>query len=210
MMQRWRCFSASMIVMALMAVPFAMSAAALQVANGLPPDGHVVRIILTVSALIVAIFGFAKGMNWLFVKPSLDAWKATQEAIIEKQNAAMRVFMSEAIMEITHGFDGLMERHILASDPHPDASKRMHGALERADGEILKELAETKRILRKLVRAHNTAMQEEHPVGCVLTPRDPADSPYPTRSTDDPGPNHTAERGKHKAESLLVEDEENE
>lgn len=203
-----RCFAATTIAMSILVIPFAMSAAALQVAAELPPDGHIVQIILTVSAVIVAIFGFAKGMNWLFVKPSLDAWQATQEAVLAKQNVAMREFFSAALMDINKGFEGLMARHIDSADPHPNASTRMHGELERADEEILRELHDAKKILHQLVRAHNAAMLEEHPRGCTVAPRDPSDSPYPARETDPPGSDHTDKRGRHKVETLLVEEEE--
>lgn len=210
MMRKWRCAAATMVMMAVLSAISAAAATSLQMAAELPPDNHLIRIALVVTAIITVIFAFAKGLNWLFVRPGLVAWEATQEALIEKQNAAMKVFLNEAVVELGRGFEALMDRHIDSGDPHPDASKRMHGDLERADMEILAELKETKRILHRLVRAHNAAMLDDRLGGGATLPRDPADSPYPARDTDEVGSNHTGERGKHKPESLLVNEEENE
>ena len=218
-MKKWRHASATLIVLVGLLIPFTAAAASFQIAAQLPPDNHLMRVILVVCGVVVAIFGFAKGMNWLFVRPALEAWEALQVKAITEQNAANKEFLRDAIAELGKGFDLLMERHILSGDPHPSASKRMHGELERADVEILTELRDlrneqraSQKTLGRLVRAHNAAMsmeRRESGTPVCLAARDPSDSPFPRRETDDPDADFSKKRGHHAVDRMVVvEDDE--
>lgn len=224
-MKKWRHASATLIVLVGLSVPFTAAAASFQIAAGLPPDNHLMRVILIVTGIVVALFGFAKGMNWLFWRPAIEILEAKQKALIETHHLELKDFLRGEIARLGEGFQGIMDRHTDSGDPHPDASKRMHGELERSDAEILEEVRAlregqraTQKTLAKLVRAHNAAMSTERrgglPPGCYAA-RDPADSPYPRRSTDPEefdanvaGPGGTSLRGKHALNPIVIEEEE--
>lgn len=217
-MKRWRCAAATMIVLVGLCVAFAAAATSFQIASELPPDNHILRIILIVSGVVVAIAGFAKGMHWLFFRPAIEVLEAKQKTLIEEQHMALKDFLRDEIAALGRGFEGLMDRHTDSSDPHPDASRRMHGELERADVEILREVKASQRTLARLVKAHNAAMSTERrgmPLPGCFGPRDPSDSPYPRRSTDPPdfdanvaGPGGSSLRGRRALSPLVTEDEE--
>lgn len=208
-MMRWRCFARTTIIVVGVACAFTASAAGFLLGGGvidLSALGEAGRILAWMFAVVMGLFGFATAFNKLLVMPVIAQMRAEQKELI-----------SLGLIEIAKGFESLIDRHITANDPHPTASDRMHEPLYEADQQILRELADMKRLreidsrrLNALVRAHNAAMTTQQAaidsLGCMAH-RDPHKTPFPRRDSDPDGSDFSDLRGHARKDPMIVDEE---
>lgn len=208
-MRRWRCVARTLILVVLFASSLTASAASIAFGLGILPDvaSEAMKILAWVVGIIIGFLLLVSAAVKLMVTPTVEAF-----------NAQNKQWLSEAVAELGRGFDALMDRHVTANDPHPTASDRMHEPLYAADQQILRELADMRRLrdsdskkLHALVKAHNMAMTTQQAaidaLGCMAH-RDPHKTPFPRRETDPDGTDFSDLRGHARKDPMVVEEEE--
>lgn len=220
-MLRWRSFARMTIGCGLATFALSAGAASFSLAFSSGPNlsGEAFRLAAWAVGLIVGFLGLIALIVKLIINPIIERSHASNKEWLAERVAENKEWLREAIGELGNGFDGLMQRHADAADPHPSASDRMHEPLREADEKILAALEDLRRLreadakrLMKLVAAHNAAVKGQQQaidaIGCMAH-RDPARSPFVRRATDPPEFDATSPRIRgHVIHNDAIVDEE--
>ena len=166
------------------------------------------KVLGGVFVVVMGLFGVAKGYNTLFLEPQFQAMEERQQRMIEA-----------GLVLLEKSFQKILDHHVVAVDPHPGASDRMHTPLYEADQKILAAVEEL-RVMRKkdsdrinkLIHAHNVTIgAQQHALDAIscLGRRDPKATPFPRRDGDPKDADFTPQRG-HAHKTLLEIEEDDE